>query len=103
VQHGCNEAFRNKAIFVPDFYFTELDARAFEEASGSIERPTSAMAMVTGNTSTGCSLSDSTLIQTTTASNNQIAGFSDGRPGCLSFVKGCGVFPSRAKSSTLNK
>jgi hypothetical protein len=95
--HTCNTAAmkhsRNKAILVLDFYFTELDARALEEASGSIERPTSAMAMVTSNTSTGCSLSDSTLIQTTTASNNQIAGCSDGHLGRSILVKGCGVFP----------
>jgi hypothetical protein len=83
----------NKAIFVLDFYYTELDVRALEEALGSIERLTFAMAMITSNTSKGCSMSDSTLIQTTTASNNQIAGFSDGQPGHPILVKGCGAFP----------
>jgi hypothetical protein len=97
---------QNKAIFVLDFYSTELDARALEEASGSIERLTFAMAMITSNTSTGCSISDSTLIQTTTASNNQIASFSNGQPGRSILVKGCGAFPQRTrsfKSSTLTK
>jgi hypothetical protein len=35
----------------------------------------------------------STLIQTTTAPNNQIEGFSDGQLGCPISVRGCGVFP----------
>jgi hypothetical protein len=73
--------FWNKTIFELDFNYTELDVRALEEAFGSIERLTFAIAMITSNTSTSCSLSDFTLIQTTTASNNRITGFSDGQPG----------------------
>jgi hypothetical protein len=65
----------NKIIFVLDFYYTELDVRALEEAFDSIERPRLAIAMITSTRSTRCSISDSTLTQTTTASNNQIIGF----------------------------
>jgi hypothetical protein len=93
VQHCCNEAFLEQDNLVLDLYYTELDVRALEEALGSIERLTSAMATITSNTSRGCSISDSTLIQTTTASNNQKAGFSDSQPGCPISVKDCGAFP----------
>jgi hypothetical protein len=106
VQHCCNEPFLEQDNLVLDLYYTELDVRALEEALGSIERLTSAMATITSNTSTGCSISSPTLTQTTTAPNNQIAGFSDGQPGRSILVKGCGAFPQRTrsfKSSTLNK